>query len=151
MDGAALFGWAWTATPQGRLWETDIAQISLQRAGAQAWAQGRFAKAKPKHPSMTVNHPQTKSDQGQQHQRRPEGNTPNLITPEHKPNPRSSRGHPQGAQHIPGSDGGFMGGSSHQNTLESVTRPGLHCCQPCHYPGDNQTLGMKPIPEVTQK
>lgn len=76
---------------------------------------------------------------------------PNLITPEHKPNPHSSRGHPQGAQHVPGPAAGFMGGSSHQNPLESQGQDCQPCCQPCHHPGDNQTLGMKPISEVTQK
>lgn len=81
---------------------------------------------------------------------------PSLITPEHKPSPHSSRHHSQGAQHMlskcmPGSAEGIMGGSSHQNSLESLTRPGQHSSQPCHHPGDNQTLGMEPISEVTQK
>lgn len=76
----------------------------------------------------------------------------NLIT---NPVP-FSRHQTQGAQQglskrVPGSAEGTTGGSSHQEPLESPTGPGEHCSQPCHQPGDNQTLGMEPISEVTQK
>lgn len=36
---------------KGRLWEMDIAQTSLQRAGVETRTQGRVAKAKMNHPS----------------------------------------------------------------------------------------------------
>lgn len=93
---------------------------------------------------------------------------PNLIIPEHKPNPCSSLGHPQEAQQVlskrmPGSIGVSWVTAATQNPLESPrttsqpTRPGQHCSPAlpppkvrCHE-GDNQTLGMKPISGVIQK
>lgn len=93
---------------------------------------------------------------------------PHLIVPEHKPNPRSTLGHPREAQQVlskrtPGSTGGSWVAAATQSPPEpprstsQPAGPGQHpspALPPpsvrCHE-GDNQARGTKPISEVTQK